>query len=370
MQSTLDVFVVGKATNLPPEPTGLNPSLSCYLIPTGALTLREFAGTAFAKQMAEGDGDLVALISGCIAESLSEIKMMMTLIGSGSDVAAMVAVDQVDGANLSTVQDPTCGIATGHGVRVLLAPRAGHGPIVFRRSRLKAVGPLRPVAEPVWDWLIRAVRTGEKIDSLPIGAGLRSTECRLPLLAPPRPGKDCDWLREHLTAFEPKEFGLNPSSKTSETALRAGLFQWHDFLDESHQLSQRIEGEGEDRLGDYWHAIMHRREPDYSNAKYWFRQIGRQQTYRPLQKEAGATLATLGDPAAGLWRDRLQPGAKWDPFAFVDLCEECAADETTDLAYAARRIQYVEMSLLMGMTCRQCGGGDESVNIALAAQRA
>src|SRR5262249_30685611 len=177
-------------------------------------------------------------------------------------------------------------------------------------------------------------------------------------------------LREHLEAFSPGDFGLHPASKVSETALRAGLFQWHDFLDESHQLSQNIEGQGDDQLGDYWHAIMHRREPDYSNAKYWFRQIGRQPIFSRLRIEADETLAMLGDPEAASWRDRLQSGAKWDPFAFVDLCEECADDETTGLACAARRIQYIEMSLLMAATCRQCGGGDnEAVDIALAAKR-
>jgi hypothetical protein len=284
------------------------------------------------------------------------------LLANSSDQAAHVLIDQVDRTGWAL--DLTASSVATWGYRTLLAPRAGHGPIVFRRSRLKQVGSLRPVAEPVWDWLIRAARAGEKIDSTPVGAGLGSTECRFPLLAPPRPGRDRDWLREHIKAFSPKDFGLSATSDVDETAARVGLFQWHDFLDESHTLSQSIEGQGDNRLGDYWHAIMHRREPDYSNAKYWFRQIGRQQIYRSLQKEADNTLARLTGPEVTRWRDRLQPGSNWDPFAFVDLCEECAADESADLAHAARRIQYVEMSLLMGMTCRSCGGGDHAMSKA------
>src|SRR6516165_1333879 len=47
----------------------------------------------------------------------------------------------------------------------------------------------------------------------------------------------------------------------------AGLWLFHDFLDESHAISQDI-----DTIeGSYWHAILHRREPDYVNSKYWFR---------------------------------------------------------------------------------------------------
>jgi hypothetical protein len=290
---------------------------------------------------------------------------MVTGPGFAPDAAAMVTVEGMD-----TPFDPLYGLGFGRGVRMLLAPRAGHGPIVFRRSRMKHVGPLRPVAEPVWDWFIRAVRAGEEIDSSPISFLLRSTDCRFPLLAPPRPGTDVDWLLDHLKAFTPKDFGMKPASKVDEIALRAGLFQWHDFLDESHQLSQSIEGKGEDQLGDYWHAIMHRREPDYSNAKYWFRQIGSQPLFSSLRKEADETLAKFSDPESVRWRNLLQPGSKWDPFAFVDMCEACADDETTDLAYSARRIQYIEMSLLMGMTARQCGGGDEAVSVAKTAQRA
>src|SRR6476661_1793936 len=43
----------------------------------------------------------------------------------------------------------------------------------------------------------------------------------------------------------------------------AGMWLLHDYLDESHNISQRIDTPE----GSYWHAIMHRREGDFSNAK-------------------------------------------------------------------------------------------------------
>jgi hypothetical protein len=365
MPTLLDVFVIGESADLPARASDPNASVQFRLIPTGVGTLGAFPGTPWAKQLVEGEGQFAALVCGNVAEA---VRVSLD-VGFGSDMAGVIAIEPVDGAGLGI--DPTRGLSLGMGVSCLLAPRAGHGPIILRRSSLKKVGPLRSVAEPVWDWFIRAVRSGERIVSTQVSCEFRSTICRLPLLAPPRPSRSADWLREHLESFSPRDFGLNPASNVSEKALRAGLFQWHDFLDESHQLSQSIEGAGEDRVGDYWHAIMHRREPDYSNAKYWFRQIGKQPIFSRLRKEADETLAKLATPEAPRWRDRLQPGAKWDPFAFVDLCEECAADETTDLAYAARRIQYIEMSLLMGATCRQCGGDDrDAESISLAARRA
>jgi hypothetical protein len=268
------------------------------------------------------------------------------VLNEARDRAASVMIEQIDDAGSAI--DPTQSFLATMGIRILLGPRAGHGPIVFRRNMFKQIGPLRPVTEPVWDWIIRAARAGQKINSSPISVGLKSKACRLPLLVPPRPRSDANWLREHLTDFAVTEFhpGGAAPAKIDEIALRAGLFQWHDFLDESHELSQSIEGQGENQLGDYWHAIMHRREPDFSNAKYWFRQIGNQPIYRDLRQQADGILANSSAADAPRWRARLQSGSKWDPFAFVDLCEKCAADETTELAHAARRIQYAEMSML------------------------
>ena len=54
------------------------------------------------------------------------------------------------------------------------------------------------------------------------------------------------------------------------SAVLAGLYLLYDELDESHTISQALETP----TGSYWHGIMHRREPDYGNAKYWFRRVG------------------------------------------------------------------------------------------------
>src|SRR5215207_7106462 len=52
--------------------------------------------------------------------------------------------------------------------------------------------------------------------------------------------------------------------------LQSAALLWHDHLDASHTISQSIET----RNGSWLHGIMHRREPDYGNAKYWFRRVG------------------------------------------------------------------------------------------------
>jgi hypothetical protein len=85
-------------------------------------------------------------------------------------------------------------------------------------------------------------------------------------------------------------------------ALLAGLWLWHDCLDQSHAISQKDDSAD----GSYWHAIMHRREGDFSNSKYW---LARCRSH-PTQPVVAKSLP------------KLRGFDTWDPFAFVDLVEE------------------------------------------------
>lgn len=102
--------------------------------------------------------------------------------------------------------------------------------------------------------------------------------------------------------------------------LRAGLLLRFNFLEEAHKLAQGIPT----AEGSYWHAIMHRREPDYENAKYWYRRVGEH-------------------PAL----DALPQG---DPFAFVDLC--AAAEQEPSLYARAVAIQRAEWEQLFACCLR------------------
>ena len=52
--------------------------------------------------------------------------------------------------------------------------------------------------------------------------------------------------------------------------LRCVVLLWHDHHEAVHEICQQIETPD----GSWLHGLLHRREPDYGNARYWFRRVG------------------------------------------------------------------------------------------------
>jgi hypothetical protein len=127
---------------------------------------------------------------------------------------------------------------------------------------------------------------------------------------------------------------LFPGARNPEAAV-SGLLLLLGCWDESHGISQEIASPE----GSYWHGIAHRIEPDSWNSGYWFRRVGTHPIFQPLHARAAATLQAHQNLS---WH--LKPA--WDPFLFIDWCDEARSKPGSVQERVALEIQQAEWELL------------------------
>ena len=119
--------------------------------------------------------------------------------------------------------------------------------------------------------------------------------------------------------------------RTIMPAVASGLYLYFDCWAEAHETAQDIVT----AEGSFWHAIVHRREPDPGNAGYWFGRVGNHPIF-PALRDAAAALG-------------VNFGPRWNPMAFVDFCERAIGGE---LEQQAREVQRAEWQLLFDSCAR------------------
>lgn len=127
---------------------------------------------------------------------------------------------------------------------------------------------------------------------------------------------------------------LFPEARDAKAAL-AGVLLFYGHWDLSHQVAQDVHS----REGSYWHAITHRIEPDSWNSGYWFQRVGEHAIFSAVYRDAEGVLA------AGHTGWHLKK--TWDPYLFVEWCEEARGASDANKMRIARAIQRLECERLL-----------------------
>ncbi len=133
-------------------------------------------------------------------------------------------------------------------------------------------------------------------------------------------------------------------------AMLGGLWLWMDALHECHEIVQDLIGP----TGSFWHAIMHRREGDFSNAKYWYARCA---DHRALRLVSALAMDVVGRHTHDKSILRIASG-EYNPTALVDLVEEIH-DQPGDPRYdAAVRLQQMEWEALFNHCAYEAAGAE------------
>jgi hypothetical protein len=166
---------------------------------------------------------------------------------------------------------------------------------------------------------------------------------------------------DELLAGAPPDLGLLPRAGTlapAEVRARAARVDapaprreallglallWHDDWEGAHAVAQEREG-----LPDFdlLHAVLHRREGDFGNSRYWFRSAGSHPCFPPLASALDRFLV----PDHSL-RRTLLPKGKWSPEGFVAEVAAAtraapisgASEKTTEAFLLLKRVQELEI---------------------------
>lgn len=260
-----------------------------------------------------------------------------------------------------------------YGCRIgsLLRSPWGPGAAMLQRDVAAGLGAYRNTEEVLWEYAVRLASRDHALDLLDEDLAVWEVHSEADVGTKRRtlvPVQICHpFLKPYLDRSTPEALfeGRGPVSTAASRLVLAGLYQQNDDLEASHTLCQEVDRECGLPEASYWHGIVHRREPDFSNARGWFRKAEGLGALPEIHRAAGAFLQrVLQMPEYGESREvalqflrHLQSHGTWDPLYFLDLCEACTTGGSTEAQRLLEEAQEVEFTTLFDWTYRMATEG-------------
>lgn len=259
-------------------------------------------------------------------------------------------------------QKYTCTNITNYGTQIgsLLSSPYAPGTTMLTKEASNQLGSYRNINDTLWEYALRQIarKTPPAIldEDLAIWRPVTQT-VKNKLVAS---GSIQRFLKPYIDKTETTALFSNHTltSPLHGHLVRNALYQKNDDLNDAHQICQDIDPQKLSAETSYWHGIIHRREPDFKNARSWFSRTQHltantdlyQAIYGLLQR--AIQLPEYGDAreTALQFLRHLQTHGTWDVLYFLDLCETCHNTPDASLQKLLVDIQDIEFHTLFHWT--------------------
>ena len=313
-------------------------------------TATECQGTALNAALEHVDSDFILFADTGALWSPSKLARQVQVFDS--DEEAAVCVHPVEGFGVTDLAK-----RWGHFgplATLFMAQPWPLGVAAVRHDAIERLRRLREIPLAEWEASIRMLLTGHGFVVLPdvMAQCQRPRKPEIPTLCPPQ-GRP-PFIKEHLEDVGVKDLFRHTVLKSVADgyAFKAGLYNIHGFLAESHDTIDRARLIGDSPLAHYWRGIMLRRLTHYDDALASLDDVGDCPFADELYTRADAVMAAAATvPEARAFRAELAAVGRWAPKAFAAWCARLQiSGASEDAIRVAERIQHQEMQALLAAT--------------------
>lgn len=265
-------------------------------------------------------------------------------------------------------QKYVCETLKNYGAQIgaLLAPPWAPGTTILTKEASDQLGSHRNIDNTLWEYALRQIERNATPQILEEDLAIWRSDVSNPKLGLVTSGLQHRFLKPYIDKIETSTlFSENHlTSHIHGDLIRNALYQNNDDLDAAHQICQNAGNDSDLPEISYWHGIIHRREPDFNNARSWFQKSQNlgvndtlyRATYNLLQRAIQMPDYGNAREIALQFLKHLQNQETWDVFYFLNLCEAQAQNKDPHLEKLLEDIQALEFQTLFHWTFQKAIG--------------